>query len=141
MTRPDLDEVEVTIFGRGVGECIVMHIGGDWIVIDSHLDRRRPVALCYLLDLEVDLSEVKALVVTHFHSDHYWGIDRLHDACTNARLMVTEALQAEEFERLYGDDDEEPFLGMIPMTIRRARRRVLPSGSPGFRALNLNPPI
>lgn len=141
VTRPHPNEVEITIFGRGVGECLVVHAGGDWIVIDSHLDRRQPIALRYLHDLDVDPADVKVLVVTHFHADHYWGIDRLHDACPNARLMVTEALQAKEFEQLYGDDGEEPLLGMIPTTIRRARRRTLPGGSPGFRALKVGAPV
>ena len=93
MTRPSIDEVEITTFGRGVGECLVVHLGGDWLVIDSHLDRGRPVALRYLEGLDVNPTSVKALVVTHFHSDHFWGIDRLLDAYPSARLMGPYAMK------------------------------------------------
>jgi beta-lactamase superfamily II metal-dependent hydrolase len=137
VSLPTVDEVEVTLFGRGTGECLVVHLGGEWLVIDSHLNGRAPAAEVYLSELGVDPSAVKALIVTHFHSDHYRGIDRLLDAYPEARLMVTEALQTEEFEQLYGDEGEEPLLGAIPATVHRARRRVLHGGSPGFRALKV----
>lgn len=86
------------------------------------------MALRYLDELGVTPHKVAALVVTHFHSDHYRGIDRLFDTCSSARLMATEALQTATFEQLYADDQADPLLGMIPNVIRRARKRALPGG-------------
>ena len=36
VTRPPApDELEVSLFGRGVGECAVVHLGsGEWLVVD-----------------------------------------------------------------------------------------------------------
>lgn len=48
---PRHDETEISLFGPGVGECIVAHVGANqWIVIDSCLDpaTREPAALGYL---------------------------------------------------------------------------------------------
>ena len=37
--RPRRDEVEVTLFGPGYGESVVVHAGvDDWLVVDSCLD-------------------------------------------------------------------------------------------------------
>ena len=47
MTRPSRDEIEVSVFSRGYGECIVVHAGdGFSIVVDSLLNPRgKPAAL------------------------------------------------------------------------------------------------
>jgi len=48
---PQPDEFELSLFGPGVGECIVTHIGyGQWVVVDSRLspDTKQPIALSYL---------------------------------------------------------------------------------------------
>jgi len=38
MQKPEKDEIEVSIFGPGYGECIVIHIGNnEWVVIDCIL--------------------------------------------------------------------------------------------------------
>ena len=65
---PNLHELEVSVFGPGVGECIVAHVGdGDWIVVDSCINResQEPVALEYLKSLHVDIpSRVRLVVAT-----------------------------------------------------------------------------
>ena len=36
---PRTDELEVSLFGPGVGECVIVHLGaGEWMVVDSCLD-------------------------------------------------------------------------------------------------------
>jgi hypothetical protein len=35
-TAPRIGECELSLFGSGVGECIVIHLGnGDWVIVDS----------------------------------------------------------------------------------------------------------
>lgn len=66
------------MFGPGIGECVVVHVGdGDWIVIDSCIERMagRPVALEYLSSLQVNVeSQIKLVVATHWHDDHIQGL-------------------------------------------------------------------
>lgn len=129
MTGPQLDEIEVTLFGRGVGESLVVHLpGGDWLIIDSFEAGRKPVAMRYLESINVKQEQVKVLVVTHFDKDHYGGIDKLHDRYRGARLMVTDALSGEKFANLFSDKVAQPVLGGLPGTIERAdQREILPS--------------
>lgn len=100
-TRPPArDEVEVSLFGPGVGECALVHLGGgNWIVVDSCKARGAPaVALKYLTDLGIDLStQVRLVVVTHWHDDHIAGIAEVFQAAKNAKLVFSCALRTDEF--------------------------------------------
>ena len=61
-TPPARDEIELTLFGPGYGESVVLHIGdGAWAIVDSCIDKDgRPSALSYLENL--DPAEVVVLV-------------------------------------------------------------------------------
>ena len=50
---PSRDEIEVSVFSRGYGECIVVHAGdGFWIGFDSLLNPRgKPAALDYFQEI------------------------------------------------------------------------------------------
>jgi beta-lactamase superfamily II metal-dependent hydrolase len=91
-------EIEVSLFGPGTGECIVLHLGNDdWMVIDSCLDNnRRPVALSYLDALGVSYERVKVVLISHFHDDHIKGINEVVSSCSSARVCISSALVAEE---------------------------------------------
>ena len=101
---PTADTVEVSIFGPGSGECIVLHLGyGEWVVVDSCVDAksRRPVAIDYLERLGVDIAKSVSLVVaTHWHDDHIGGFGELFEACNNARFACSMALHCKEWETL-----------------------------------------
>ena len=62
VTQPPChDELEVSIFGPGIGESVVVHLGyGDWIVVDSCLNPRTrlPAALEYPLPTPKDLRRL-----------------------------------------------------------------------------------
>ena len=54
---PDDDCLEVSLFGPGYGECVVVHLGfGDWVVVDSCIepDSRDPIALAYFSAIGTD---------------------------------------------------------------------------------------
>lgn len=74
---PAADVFELCVFGRGVGECVAIHIGhGQWCLVDStrNPDTDRPAALSYLEHLDVEpASHVVVVALTHFHRDHYTG--------------------------------------------------------------------
>lgn len=47
---PNSDQIELTLFGPGFGECIAVHFGeGRWIVVDSCIDKKtgNPAVLDY----------------------------------------------------------------------------------------------
>lgn len=97
---PGLDEAEVSLFGPGIGECVVMHLGGgDWVVVDSCVDAgRRAIALRYLADLGIDAAQaVRLVVVSHWHDDHIRGIASVVDAAPDAEVVCSAALNTKDF--------------------------------------------
>lgn len=99
-SSPKVDEIEVSFFGPGYGECILIHIGEHkWIVVDSCFNtERHSVVLDYLNSLGVNPSEAVCLVVaTHWHDDHIRGIGELVEVCDKAIFCCASALGKEEF--------------------------------------------
>ena len=59
---PNDDEIEITIFGRGFGECIVLCCKNqNFIIIDSFINpsTKKPIAIDYLNSLNLPLSSIK----------------------------------------------------------------------------------
>ncbi len=98
---PKLDELELSLFGPGFGECVVVHLGaGKWMIVDSCLDRtiKRPVALRYLEQLGANVAtDVSRIVVTHWHDDHIQGVAAIVREAREAKFVCSGALQKEEF--------------------------------------------
>jgi beta-lactamase superfamily II metal-dependent hydrolase len=93
--HPASHEFEISVFGPGIGECVVAHVGdGDWIVVDSCLDKqvREPIALQYLKSLGVDVSSrVRMVLATHWHDDHIKGIGKVFAAAEGATFVDSAA--------------------------------------------------
>jgi len=100
LTLPDSDCAEISLFGPGIGECIVLHFGeGRWFIIDSCLnpETKQPIALEYLTSLGVDVEkQVAGILITHWHSDHIEGACTLLKECKNAKLHHSFALSSSE---------------------------------------------
>jgi beta-lactamase superfamily II metal-dependent hydrolase len=95
---PDEQELEVSVFGPGVGECIVIHLGGGkWFIVDSCLHNGTPVAKSYLEKLSVPATAVVGILVTHWHDDHCQGAGALFQHYTAARFYCSSALRSSEF--------------------------------------------
>jgi hypothetical protein len=109
---PELDVIEVSIFGPGKGESVVAHLGnGDWIVVDSCVDQRdgSVPALAYFDRMGVEVAkQVRLVVATHAHDDHFMGIAEILSACTSARLVCSSAITTEEFFALVEADQAQP---------------------------------
>lgn len=111
MSHPKPEEIEVSIFGPGLGECIVIHLGSrNWIILDSCLDdSKNPVALTYLNEIGVDLnSEVKAIIATHWDDDHIKGMSQLLKSCGAAEFAISAALRDSEFRAFLRVHDNQP---------------------------------
>lgn len=107
---PAPNELELSLFGPGVGESVVVHLGrGEWMVIDSCKNGKtdRPVALEYLESIGVDPSTaIKVIVVSHWHDDHIAGIAQIFNAAASAQLAISLALRAEDFFSLVLSNDQ-----------------------------------
>jgi len=103
---PNDDEFEISLFGPGYGESVVIHIGGNnWVLVDSAIDptTRKPAALTYLQKLGIDPSNaVKLVVATHWHDDHIRGLGEVLSVCKSAQFCCSGALRASEFLTLVG---------------------------------------
>ncbi|MCH8028525.1 MAG: MBL fold metallo-hydrolase [Candidatus Dadabacteria bacterium] len=102
MERAPLDsEVEVSIFGPGYGESLLLHLGNnDWVIVDSCIDSKNkvPAPLNYLHSIDIDpASSVKLIVATHWHDDHIRGLSSIVEECTSADFAFSSALRSEEF--------------------------------------------
>jgi len=112
---PGHNQLEISVFGVGVGECVVVHLGdGDWMVVDSFLNRHtgNPVALDYLKALDVDPSRnLKRLVITHWHNDHTRGASAILTTAPVAKTWASVALQQQNFSKLVAASGTEPDFG------------------------------
>jgi beta-lactamase superfamily II metal-dependent hydrolase len=103
VARPASDQFELSLFGPGFGESIVVHLGsGQWMIVDSciHSDSGRPAALHYLDALGVSYESVCRIVATHWHDDHVRGLGQVITACPNADFWFSGMLQRTEFQEL-----------------------------------------
>ncbi|MFD0541711.1 hypothetical protein ACFQY7_55820 [Actinomadura luteofluorescens] len=123
---PSPDTFEVSVFGPGKGESIVVHLGARrWIVVDSCRDQRSGTVspLDYLKGIGVDLStEVHAIVATHAHDDHFAGIADTVEACASAVVVTSQALVSREFLALVEADNE--IAGVTDTASYREYRRI-----------------
>lgn len=102
---PARDELEIAIIGAGIGESIVVHVGGgQWFIVDSCRDSSGnnsgnvPAPLRYLRALGVNVeTDVAAVVATHWDSDHVAGIGDVVEACKSSIFSCASALVRREF--------------------------------------------
>ena len=103
---PESHELEVSIFGPGFGECIVLHLGNqEWAVIDSCLDpiSKSPAALRYFESIGVSVARsVRLIVATHWHDDHIHGISRLFQHAKAAAFACTQVVREPDFNEILG---------------------------------------
>lgn len=107
---PPADSLEVSLFGGGVGECVVVHLGfNEWLIADCCVNRETgvPAAVEYLDRIGVDAAQaVKLVVATHWHDDHVRGLSELLRRLPEARLACSQALLCDEFKAVVASRDE-----------------------------------
>ena len=131
------NELEITVFGKGYGECLLVSCGSnEFIVIDSFVNNytKRPIALDYLDAIGLDSKQIKQIVMTHWHKDHIDGIsDILKVASSEAKLVISPIIKIEKFlkyiaiginEKVESTTEFNKVLGFMK---RNLRRIVIPS--------------
>jgi hypothetical protein len=80
LTYPNPDEIELTFFGPGFGESIVVHVPGiGWGIIDSCEFKTKnekfipPLEYLFLQNI----NHISFLILTHPHLDHFSGMDEI----------------------------------------------------------------
>jgi hypothetical protein len=106
LQQPANDETEISLFGPGAGESIVLHCGnGNWFIIDTFIssETKLPIAIEYLESLGLDPSIcVKGILLTHWHADHTKGAFELFKRCTSAKLYLPLSFNSHDFFCLMG---------------------------------------
>ncbi len=99
--QPAIDEVEVSIFGPGYGEAILIHLGaGEWVAIDSCINPLNGdvVPLAYLTKIGVALDTcLLHVIATHWHDDHIRGLSNILTAAPKATFFCPGAFTKKEF--------------------------------------------
>ena len=100
---PSLDVPEISVFGPGYGENIVVHVGnGEWIIVDSCVEPNSAFVapITYLHHIGVDAGNaVQFVVASHWHDDHVRGLSEVVKACRNAVFVSPKVLTSKEFHR------------------------------------------
>ena len=98
---PAPDELEISVFGPGYGESILIHVGrGAWIAIDSCIDpvAKRSAPISYLSAMGIDPADAIELVVaSHWHADHIAGLHDLLSTASSAKFSCASTLTGKEF--------------------------------------------
>lgn len=123
---PANDEVEVNLFGPGVGESIIVHVGDNqWVIIDSCVEGRTGTnpAVEYLEQIEIDIATAVVLVVaTHAHDDHVEGMHDIVKLAEAAAFVVPAAATEVEFFSLLSLDEENELLDVRPAAYAEYRQ-------------------
>jgi hypothetical protein len=131
---PKRDELEISIFGPGRGECILVHLGdNEWCVVDSCIarDRTEPVAVEYLRGFKNNAeSNIKLIVATHWHDDHIGGLASILGLAPEAKFCCSMALKSDEFltlvsaapETISGRSGVDEFASILKQLENRGQR-------------------
>lgn len=97
--RPEPDQAEVSLFGTGYGESVLLHLGlNQWAVVDSCVDHNNGLPVIDYLDaMGIDPSSaVKLVVASHWHDDHVRGLARLLEVCEQACFSCSSVFRYRE---------------------------------------------
>lgn len=104
-TIPPCDnEMEISVFGQGFGECIAICCGHrNYVIIDSFVNRKtgKPIALEYLSSMGLPPSCIKQVVITHWHKDHIEGAaEILKEASPDVEVVLNPIVKNDKFNKL-----------------------------------------
>ena len=91
LVKPSDKELEITTIGPGFnnGESVVIHLGnGKWMIIDSCKANGEVLPLAYLDAIGVSCDDVKTVICSHWHKDHYLGLAEILRSCKNSEFKI-----------------------------------------------------
>lgn len=135
IVTPKSDELLVVVLGNGYGECIVCHLGdNEWMIVDSfiHEQTKNPIAIDLLDAINVDLSAVRCILITHWHKDHIEGMARLVGEAGSAAVFVTSAATYDLVGDFLDQLDSRPRRYNMPTHEYREVVRVLTNAGRGM---------
>lgn len=94
-----MQEIEIVLFGKGIGEAILINCGDDhWIAVDSCYNSNKvPAAKAFFQEKGLDHKKlIKKIVISHFHNDHIKGMGELISDCEDADVFISDALSLTE---------------------------------------------
>jgi hypothetical protein len=138
---PSPETPEVSLFGTGYGESVVVHLGGgEWLIVDSceHPDSGVVAAKSYLDAVGVARDAVRVVLITHWDDDHIRGASCLARHYRACEVACSSAQTTDEFKTLYGQLLEAGAIGAHGPGIRELRAVLAelarrPSGGAGPR--------
>lgn len=96
-------DIEVSLFGPGIGESVCVKVNDKWLIIDSCInpETKNPIALDYLAQQNVDLkSDIACIIISHWHDDHSKGIAKICEACPNSPVVFSSVFTTLQFNLL-----------------------------------------
>lgn len=99
--KPTENELDFCVFGRGFGECIVLGIGEEYIIVDSfnNPNTHKPIALDYLDAIGISYDHIKDVIISHWHTDHIAGISTILEASQDAKVVLAPIIYEKEFNK------------------------------------------
>ena len=100
---PKDNEIEVSLFGTGYGESILVHLGDKkWLLVDSCTQAKNsaPLPLEYLQSLTKKSGQTHSIVLivaSHWHDDHIRGLSKIIKHEPKAKFALPSALNKKEF--------------------------------------------
>lgn len=123
LALPSSDRIELIVFGKGVGECILIKSkNGDYIVIDSFIDVNtgNPVVLDYLDRFNILYSCIKMVIITHWHSDHIKGISKIIESINGkVKVVINPIIKEQRYldfftkQKIKNNDDMDEFFNVL----------------------------
>jgi beta-lactamase superfamily II metal-dependent hydrolase len=111
---PEEEEIEVSLFGPGYGESVLLHIGANkWIIVDSCIDpvSEVPAPISYLRKININPGEaVEQVIATHWHDDHIRGLSIILKECEQAEFVCSVAQTSKEFLTLVSAYGNRPMM-------------------------------
>lgn len=124
------------MFSSSKGNCTYVGGAQGGVLIDAGVSCKR--ILAGLQNGGVDLSEIKAVLITHEHSDHIQGLRVLLKKTQVPVIASRDTVYALEFLKVIGDDtprvyaDELESFSVGPLTVRRFATSHDCKGSSGY---------
>lgn len=131
--------LEIIVLGgnSGKGESIIVRTYDQIIIIDSFIDHQSgdPAPIAFLNSISEDINKVKLVIASHWHDDHIRGLDSILNLCSNAELVISDALTVDEFQTLVYNEYKKPIENTSMTTFHNLLLGISKSGKPPIYAI------